>query len=78
MSVSAAPEVCPDCGLPAWTDDPGQVRGCNSGFDHPVCPDCKEPIIGARWNGGRCLDCHMSALGPDPCDPGCDEYCPHT
>lgn len=76
--MSVTTEVCPDCGLPAWTDDPEQVRGCNSDFDHRICPDCKLPIIGARWNGGRCLDCHQRALLPDPCDPGCDEYCPHT
>jgi hypothetical protein len=69
MSIATTTEVCPDCGK--------TEEECGWGFDHPICPDCKRPVIGARWNLGRCFDCHQDALLPDPCDPGCDEYCPH-
>jgi hypothetical protein len=34
--------------------------------DEPVqCSACGEEILGAIWNGGRCLDCHEAGLLPE-------------
>lgn len=63
-------EKCPVCREDA--------DNCMWDLDHPICPDCKEPNSGPRWNGGRCLDCHERALLPSPCNLSCDIDCPHN
>lgn len=58
--------ICKDCH--ELKDDPWPAydvrRVCRWPEGHPACSDCKYPIIGGRWNGGRCLDCHEDSLLP--------------
>ena len=58
--------ICKVCDL--LVKDPWpefDVRVCNWDGDHPICTQCKLPMIGMRWRGEICRDCHEDLLLPE-------------
>jgi hypothetical protein len=67
-------EVCTTCGGVIDSHPAVERPPCTWDGDHPICPDCRAPIIGCRWNMDRCLDCHEAALLPPPYVELPDDY----